>query len=240
MTALIAVTCYNDSFYPDGKKTGVYFTEAYHPFVALDAAGFDVQFVSEDGTFGYDENSLDPKNSSEKELADLRDPNSRFSKTSAKVTTADKLDGKNFGIIYFAGGHGTIHDFVEAPKLGKLASQVYNNGGILAAVCHGPAIFNSIQGPDGKPLLSGRTITGFHDQGETDMGLDEILKQRRLLTISQIAKNQGGNFQPPPTPWEDYSITDERIVTGANPASATSVAIKSIDLYNAIQRVHHP
>lgn len=234
MKALIAVTSYNDSFYPDGKKTGVYFTEAYHPFVAFYAAGFDIQFVSEDGTFGYDENSLDPKNASEKELSDLQDPNSPFSKTAAKVVTADKVNGKEYGIIYFAGGHGTVHDFTDAPLLGKLATDVYFNNGILAAVCHGPAIFNNLKGPDGKPLLAGRTITGFHDQGETDMGLDEILKQRSLPTIRQISENIGANYQAPPTPWEDFSLSDQRIVTGANPASATSVAIKAIKLYNAL------
>ncbi|AOW03233.1 class I glutamine amidotransferase-like protein [Yarrowia lipolytica] len=234
MKALIAVTCYNDSFYPDGKKTGVYFTEAYHPFMAFWAAGFDVQFVSEDGTFGYDEKSLDPINCSDKEMEDLRNPDSSFSKCSAKVTTADKVNGKDYGIIFFAGGHGTIHDFCDAPKLAKLASEVYFNNGILAAVCHGPAIFNNLKGPDGKPLIQGKTITGFHDQGETDMGLDEILKQRSLPTIRQIAANVGANYQAPPDPWKDFSLSDQRIVTGANPASATSTAIKAIELYNKL------
>ncbi|MDQ3775224.1 MAG: hypothetical protein M3461_13165 [Pseudomonadota bacterium] len=56
--ALIAITSYNGVFYADGKRTGLFFTEALHPFAALTKAGFDVDLATETGTFGFDEHSL--------------------------------------------------------------------------------------------------------------------------------------------------------------------------------------
>lgn len=55
---IIALTSYNEVFYQDGTKTGVFVVEALHPFREYRANGFNVQFVSETGAFGWDEHSL--------------------------------------------------------------------------------------------------------------------------------------------------------------------------------------
>jgi len=59
--ALIAISSFNGPIYPAGHKTGLFFTEALHPFEVLTEAGFDVDFASETGTFGFDFNSLQPR-----------------------------------------------------------------------------------------------------------------------------------------------------------------------------------
>lgn len=56
--ALIAITSYNGVFYADGKRTGLFFTEALHPFEVLTKAGFEVDLATETGTCGYDDHSL--------------------------------------------------------------------------------------------------------------------------------------------------------------------------------------
>ena len=56
--ALISVSSFQGAIFPDGSKTGVFFTEALHPFEVLTAAGFEVDFASETGSFGFDEFSL--------------------------------------------------------------------------------------------------------------------------------------------------------------------------------------
>jgi hypothetical protein len=38
--ALIAITSYHGVIYPDGTRTGLFFTEALHPFEVLTRAGF--------------------------------------------------------------------------------------------------------------------------------------------------------------------------------------------------------
>jgi putative intracellular protease/amidase len=49
--ALIAVTSIYIPLYPDGKKTGLFITEALHLFKVFKNAGFEVDLVSETGTY---------------------------------------------------------------------------------------------------------------------------------------------------------------------------------------------
>lgn len=52
--ALIAVTSAHAPLYPDGKETGLFITEAIHPFNVFKKAGFEVDLVSETGTYQAD------------------------------------------------------------------------------------------------------------------------------------------------------------------------------------------
>jgi putative intracellular protease/amidase len=52
--ALIAVTSAHAPLYPDGKETGLFITEALHLFKVFKNAGFEVDLVSETGTYQPD------------------------------------------------------------------------------------------------------------------------------------------------------------------------------------------
>lgn len=52
--ALIAVTSAHAPLYPDGKETGLFITEALHPFNVFKKAGFEVDLVSETGSYQPD------------------------------------------------------------------------------------------------------------------------------------------------------------------------------------------
>lgn len=62
-----------------------------------------------------------------------------------------------YGVFFAAGGHAALIDFPGATKLQKIASTIYKDGGIVSAVCHGPAI---IAGLDPE-VIKGKKITGF-------------------------------------------------------------------------------
>lgn len=231
---LIAVTDYNGPFYPDGSKTGLFFSEAYEPFEIFSNAGFDVQFVSEDGKYGYDQHSLDSKFATEEQLAAQKNPQSQYNMVLDGILPASEIDASNYGVFFAAGGHGAIFDFVDAPGLGKIAADIYAAGGIVSAVCHGPAIFASIKDAEGKYIVAGKAITGFTAEGEKEMGVSEAISKHGKKLVPEIAKEAGADYKAPPTPFQDFSITDDRIITGANPASATSTAEKCVQLFDAI------
>ena len=44
-----------------------------------------------------------------------------------------------YDAVYLVGGHGTMWDFPDSEGLQNLVASVYNNGGLVGAVCHGPA-----------------------------------------------------------------------------------------------------
>ena len=52
--ALIAVTSAHAPLYPDGKETGLFITEALHPFDVFKESGFEVDLVSETGSYQAD------------------------------------------------------------------------------------------------------------------------------------------------------------------------------------------
>src|SRR5262245_37850305 len=56
--ALISISSFSGAIYPGGLKTGLFYTEALHPFEVLTDAGFEVDLASETGTSGIDEVSL--------------------------------------------------------------------------------------------------------------------------------------------------------------------------------------
>ena len=76
-----------------------------------------------------------------------------------------------YQIFFAAGGHGAIYDFPKAANLQKLGAEVYAHGGVVAAVCHGPALLPGIKDlSKGKPLIQGKRVTGFALAGEVEVG----------------------------------------------------------------------
>ncbi|CAH00198.1 uncharacterized protein KLLA0_D00682g [Kluyveromyces lactis] len=232
---LIALTSYNEAFFTDGAKTGVFAVEALHPFNYYKEQGYDVDFVSETGKYGFDEHSLSADFLSGKDKEQFEDKNSAFNQALAKTKVAADVNPSTYKIFFASAGHGTLFDYPTAKNLQKIASDIYANNGVVAAVCHGPAIFDGLTDKDtGKPLIQGKVITGFTDIGEEILGVADILKQKKLDTVEDIAKKYHAKYMAPIGPWDDFSIADGRLVTGVNPASASSTAKRTDQVLNSL------
>lgn len=227
---LIAVTSYNEVFYDDGAKTGLFVSEALHPFSVFKENNFDVDFVSETGTVGYDEHSLSPDFLNGNDAAVFNDKNSDFNVSISNIKKSSDVNADDYQIIYFAGGHGTVYDFPQATGLHNIAQQIWKSNNVVAAVCHGPAIFDGLNDPENpsKLLVEGKTITGFTNVGEEIMSVVETLKKKNLGSIENLSTRLGAKFSPPSGPFDEHSIAEGKLVTGANPASASSTAVKAI------------
>lgn len=223
--ALIAVTSNNDVFYEDGTRGGLFWSEAAHAYNVYREAGFDVSFASETGSYGIDGHSLIPPNFiSEDDLKEYEDKSRPIHADLAKIQRASDVSAEEFGIFFAAGGHATLFDFPTAKGLQDIAAQIYANGGVVSAVCHGPAIFAGL--PD---LIKGRKVCCFVARAEQDLQLEPTLKKFHLKTNEDLIKQIGGDLVAPPDAWSDFTVTDGRIVTGVNPASAHSTARDSIE-----------
>ncbi|MBQ5153927.1 molecular chaperone Hsp31, partial [Macrococcus caseolyticus] len=232
----IGVTSYNGPFYPDGANTGAFYTEVYHPFKAFTEAGFDVDLVSETGSFGWDEHSLEPSFTSAEELAASKDKSNPFAKAISSVKKASSLDAKEYGIINIAGGHATIFDFDgKAPGLANFASELYANGGLVVAVCHGPCLLPDVKDKStGKSIAYGKEVTGFPDDGETAMGLYDYLTQKNLAFTAALIKAAGAKYQVCNPPFDAKVVKDGRLSSGANPASAHPAAEAAIKAFASL------
>jgi GMP synthase (glutamine-hydrolysing) len=56
------------------------------------------------------------------------------------------------------------------PALQRILAEVYSRGGLIAAVCHGPAALLGVELAPGRTLLQGRRVTGFSNAEELFLG----------------------------------------------------------------------
>jgi hypothetical protein len=92
--ALIAITsAHAELFEGGGHTTGVFIGEALHPYNVFKAAGFEVDIVSEKGTWTEDWLSLQPGFLSTEEREQYDDKNSEFRKDmDSNIKAADVLE----------------------------------------------------------------------------------------------------------------------------------------------------
>ena len=163
---------------------------------------------------------------------DLQDPlNKAFLEDRAKVAkveatlTPDAIEPTRYDAIFYAGGHGTMWDFPNDKQLAKIASAIYEQGGVVGAVCHGPAGLINIKLSDGTYLVAGKTVAAFTNEEEGAVGLSEVVPFLLESSLSErgAVHTKAANFQP-------HVMVSDRLVTGQNPASATGVGEKMVQL----------
>ena len=144
--------------------------------------------------------------------------NDDFQNRIAHTIPVSDINIDAYGAIYYPGGFGLLSDLTVNEDFAKLAAKHYENGGVLSAVCHGPAAFLPITLSNGEKLLARKSVTGFTREEEIDFGtIDDIpflLEEALTRNAAQFSKVQ---------PWEAFVIEDGRVISGQNPASAQSV-----------------
>ena len=107
--ALISVSSFQGAIFPNGSKTGVFFTEALHPFEVFTAAGFEVDFASETGSFGFDEFSLTPPFLAGSDKAVHDDAHSPFmAKLTSYCMKACDVNSEQYGLFFASAGHAAF------------------------------------------------------------------------------------------------------------------------------------
>ncbi len=210
--ALLVLTSHDDL--GGLRKTGYYVGEAADPWRVFTDAAYTVDVASVAGGAPPEDgrNDDDPT-----QRAFLSDPHIaaqlRDTRSLAEVNPAD------YDIVFFVGGHGTMWDFPASPDVDRVGREVYESGGVVAAVCHGPSALVNITLSSGEPLAAGKRVTGFTNDEEAAVGLTEVVP----FLLADALTSRGATHIPGPNFTENV-ITDGRVVTGQNPQSAVGVA----------------
>ncbi|KAL1957973.1 hypothetical protein VTO42DRAFT_5365 [Malbranchea cinnamomea] len=230
--ALLAVSGAHPPFYLDGKKTGLFYSEGLHFYDELVKAGFEVDIASENGSCALDDHSMEKHFLSHEDEKALHDPHNHFNeKIQKQVFKAHDLTPHDYGLFLAAGGHGAMYDFPHAKNLQRIAEDIYKRGGVIGAVCHGPAILAGMHDENGDPLAKDKTITGFTTKGEVDLKVIDKVRDDHLHTMEEMAQAVGAHFEGPDYPYDNFNKVDCRIVTGTNPASARDCAKNCIKVF---------
>lgn len=187
--ALISITSASARLF-NGKETiGLFISEALHPYKVLIVAGFEVDLSSETGNYTPDWLSQQPDFLNGEDLEIWNDTNNDFRKKLDNMTKAADLDGSKYGLFYASAGHAALIDYPTATAQQKIAGQIWANGGVVASVCHGPAIFaNLLDTATGQPLIKGKKLTGFTTEAENTMGIMSELRALRSEMVEELAR----------------------------------------------------
>lgn len=207
----------------NGGPTGFYLGEATHPYHQLSEAGYDIDFVSPKGgkapVDGFD--LTDPVNKRY-----WNDP--VFRRGVENTLKPSVIDPAGYAAIFYAGGHGAMWDFPQDKRLAAIAAAIYDRGGVVGAVCHGPAALVNVRLANGDPLVKGKDVAAFTNSEEAAVKLDKIVP----FLLADALAAQGARHHPAPD-WQPKVVVSERLVTGQNPASASAVGKELVKLLGA-------
>jgi putative intracellular protease/amidase len=215
MTAiLLALTSHDDL--GGLRPTGFYVPEAAHPWRVFRNAGFAVDLVSVRGgrppMDGYEAQDL-----TQREFVAL--PELGTTRPAAEV------DAVGYDAIFFVGGHGAMWDFPHDEGLARLGRDIYETGGVVAAVCHGPAALVNLTLSDGSYLIEGKEVSAFTNTEEEAVGLTGVVP----FLLQTTLEDHGAKHVSAPD-FEPRVSVSECLVTGQNPASATPAAQEVVRL----------
>ena len=219
MNILMVLTSH-DKLGDTGKKTGFWLEEFAAPYYVFKDAGAKITLASPKG--GHP--PLDPSSDAEDAQTEAT---ARFkADTAAQADLADtavlsSLRADDFDAIFYPGGHGPLWDLAEDTASSALIEAFAKADRPIGAVCHAPAVFKHPKGADGKPLVWGKTVTGFTNTEEAGVGLTEIVP----FLVEDMLTANGAQYRKG-TDWASFVVVDGKLVTGQNPASSEEAARK--------------
>lgn len=203
-----------------GKPTGFYLSELTHPLAVFDAAGIPVELASIKGG----EPPVDGVNLDDATNAKYWKDEQFRQRIRTTLPLADARP-ERYSAVFYAGGHGAMWDFPDSPAVQQVTRKIFEQGGVVAAVCHGPAALVNVTLSNGDHLVKGKQVSAFTDEEERAVEQADVVP---FMLASRLAEH-GALHQPAPN-WTAKVVVDGRLVTGQNPQSATGVGEKVRDL----------
>lgn len=199
-----------------GKKTGFWLPELTHPYYVLKKAGYSIDIASPQGGMA----PLDVKAWQEDDhyhQVFLKD-----AELMAKVIRTiplSSIKAKDYKAVLYSGGSGPMWDFPNNKDIQRISKEIYENQGIVSALCHGSVALVNIKLSNDKLLIEGKKVTGFSNKEEAMLGTTKIVP----FLLEDKLKERGAIYHKA-KPWQENIIISDRLITGQNPASATKLA----------------
>jgi putative intracellular protease/amidase len=140
------------------------------------------------------------------------------------------IDAKNYDAVFVVGGKGAMFDLPKDNALHDVIADIYQQKGVVAAVCHGPAALVNVKLKDGSYLIANKAINSFTNQEEKLFG-QKWINDFDFMLEDKLSE-RGAHFQSSKIMLSHVAI-DGRLITGQNPTSTVDVAkalVKSLGL----------
>lgn len=202
-------------------NTANHFQEIVIAYDVFIKNGYTVDFVSPTGgaiPLGYIETS----DKTQKEYL----YNAEFMHRLKSTLSPSMINPGDYQAIYYSGGGSAMFGIAEHSNIQAIAGKIYEQGGVISAICHGTAGIANLKNKEGAFIVANKKITGFPDMFEDTQA--EYYKTFPFSIDKQITKN-GGSFVYEKSWASQFYVADGNIITGQDPSATASVAQKVID-----------
>ena len=187
---ILMVLTSHDKLGDTGNKTGFWLEEFAAPYYVFKDAGAEITLASPKGG----QPPLDPSSDADDAQTDATkrfkgDDAAQKELANTEVLSSVSADG--FDAIFYPGGHGPLWDLAEDKASINLIESFAASDRPVGAVCHAPAVFKHTKGTDDKPLVSGKTVTGFTNTEEEAVGLTDVVP----FLVEDMLKTNGGTYK---------------------------------------------
>jgi len=209
--------------YPGTKiNAGNNFPELAYTYDAFRKAGYAVDFVSPEGGAIPLEMIVTSDELLKKHLYD-----SDFMWALAHTKPVSEVRADEYAGIAFVGGGAAIVGIPENKPLQDIALRIYEQqGGVIAAICHGTEGIKNLKLSDGTFLIQGKVLTSFPD---AFINKESAIYKAYPFSAEGSIKRHGGIFKHGAN-GKDHVEVDGRLVTGMNWESSVGVAESMIRL----------
>lgn len=215
---ILMVLTSHDQLGDTGKRTGFWLEEFAAPYYVFKDAGAEITLASPKGGQPPLDPASDTKDA-QTEATDRFKQDDAAQKALANTAVLSDEEAEGFDAIFYPGGHGPLWDLAEDAQSTALIEAFAANDRPIGAVCHAPAVFKHPKAANGKPLVSGKTVTGFTNSEEEGVGLTQIVP----FLVEDMLKANGAQYHKG-ADWDSFVVVDGRLVTGQNPASSAGAA----------------
>lgn len=215
---ILMILTSHDALGDTGRKTGFWLEELAAPYYIFKDAGAEITLASPKGG----QPPLDPKsNEPDSQTDDTRRFEADGEAKAALASTVKLADvsATDFDTVFYPGGHGPLWDLAEDAVSIGLIETMLAAGKPVALVCHAPGVLRHVKTADGRPLVEGKTVTGFANSEEDAVGLTDVVP----FLVEDELKAKGGVYSRGPD-WGSYVVQDGLLITGQNPGSSAEAA----------------
>jgi putative intracellular protease/amidase len=223
---ILMVLTSHDKLGNTGRKTGFWLEEFAAPYFTFKDAGAEIVLASPQGG----QPPLDPKSNEPQFQTDLTHRFEADADAQARLATTVRLDSvkaEDFDTVFYPGGHGPIWDLAEDRDSIRLIESFLAAGKTFALVCHSSGALRHVRTPDGRPLVEGKTVTGFTNGEEEEVELTKVVP----FLVEDELMRLGATFSKVKN-WGVHTVADGQLITGQNPASSGPAAKLLIDTIN--------
>jgi putative intracellular protease/amidase len=223
---ILMVLTSHDKLGNTGRKTGFWLEEFAAPYYTFKDADAEIVLASPRGG----QPPLDPKSNGPNFRTDLTHRFEADADAQARLATTLRLDSvkaEDFDTVFYPGGHGPMWDLAEDENSIKLVESFLAAGKTFALVCHSSGALRHVKTPDGKLLVEGKTVTGFTNGEEEEVGLTKVVP----FLVEDELMSLGATFSKVKN-WGVHTVIDGQLITGQNPASSGPAAKLLIDTLN--------